>query len=145
GLVTVAALDVEERLFSERQACIDCGVNIPTLEPRSFSFNSKYGACPACDGVGIRLVLVPEKIILDPDQAIALLEFPVENSKIQSYLRESLLTIARNFKLDENTPFRLLPEKAREIFFHGSPEPITYDYRDFRYTAEFKGIGQRLE
>ena len=145
GLVTVAALDVEERLFSERQACIDCGVNIPTLEPRSFSFNSKYGACPACDGVGIRLVVVPEKIILDPDQAIALLEFPVENSKIQSYLRESLLTIARNFKLDENTPFRLLPEKPREIFFHGSPEPITYYYRDFCYTAEFKGIGQWLE
>src|SRR5512136_1319440 len=52
GLVTVVALDVEEKLFSERQACMDCGVNIPTLEPRSFSFNSKYGACPKCNGSG---------------------------------------------------------------------------------------------
>ncbi len=145
GLVTVAALDVEEKLFSERQACIDCGVNIPTLEPRSFSFNSKYGACAACDGIGTRLVVVPEKIILDPDQPIARLEFPVENSRIQSYLRESLITIARNFKIDENSPFRLFPEKARDIFFHGSSEPITYYYRDFRYTAEFKGIGRWLE
>ena len=66
GLVTVAALDLEEKLFSERQACIDCGVSIPTLEPRSFSFNSKYGACPECEGMGTQLAVNPENLILDP-------------------------------------------------------------------------------
>src|SRR5512144_1971300 len=63
GLVTVVALDVEEKLFSERQACMDCGVNIPALEPRSFSFNSRHGACPDCDGMGTRLFASPEKLV----------------------------------------------------------------------------------
>jgi len=145
GLVTVAALGIEEKLFSERQACVDCGVNIPMLEPRSFSFNSKYGACPACDGMGTRLIALPEKIILDPAQPVSRLEFPVENNRIQSHLRDSLITVASNFNLDENTPFARLPAKAKQIFFDGSPEPITYYFRDFRYTAEFKGISRWLE
>ena len=60
GLVTIAAVDIEERLFSERQACADCGISVPKLEPRSFSFNSKHGACPDCDGLGTKRVINPE-------------------------------------------------------------------------------------
>ncbi len=145
GLVTVAALDLEERLFSERQACIDCGVNIPTLEPRSFSFNSKYGACPECGGTGTRLVVSPQNVVVDPGQPISAMTFPVENSRIENYLRESLLTVARNYKCDGRTPFDRLPAKAIKTYFEGSPEPITYYYGDYRYTAEFKGIGTWLE
>ncbi len=145
GLVTVVALEVEEKLFSERQACMDCGVNIPTLEPRSFSFNSKYGACPECDGMGTRLFANPEKLILDPGQPISDLSFPVENERIAAYLRESLLTVARNFKCDGKTPFEKLPAKARDVFFNGSAEPITYFYGDYRHTAEFRGVGPWLE
>src|SRR5437667_2101050 len=120
GLVTVAALDREERVYSERQACPDCGVNVPQLEPRSFSFNSKYGACPECQGVGIRMVVNPEKVILDSKQPIGRLEFPVESARIASYLRESLLTVARNFKAGAETPFERLPARAREVYFQGS-------------------------
>jgi excinuclease ABC subunit A len=145
GLVTVAALDLEERLFSERQACIDCGVSIPTLEPRSFSFNSKYGACPECGGTGARMVVNPQNVILDPSRPISEMQFPVENSRIENYLRESLITVARNFKCDGKTSFGRLPAKAREIYFHGSPEPITYYFGDYRYTAEFKGVEKWLE
>ncbi len=145
GLVTVVALDVEEKLFSERQACMDCGVNIPKLEPRSFSFNSKYGACPDCEGIGTRMYLNPDKLILEPSQAISEINFPVENSRIGSFLRESLITVARNFKCDETVAFEKLPAKARDVFFHGSPEPITYHYGDYRYTAEFSGVARWLE
>jgi len=145
GLVTVAALDLEERLFSERQACIDCGVNIPTLEPRSFSFNSKYGACPECGGTGTRMVINPQNIILDPSRSISQMQLPTENSRIENYLRESLITVARNFKCDGDTPFERLPAKAKEVYFNGSPEPITYYYGDYRYTAEFGGVGKWLE
>ena len=145
GLVTVAALDREERLYSERQACPDCGVNVPQLEPRSFSFNSKYGACPECQGVGIRMVVNPEKVILDSKQPIGRLEFPVESARIASYLRESLLTVARNFKAGAETPFERLPARAREVYFQGSREPISYHYGEYRYSAEFKGVGQWLE
>ena len=145
GLVTVVALEIEEKLYSERQACIDCGVNIPMLEPRSFSFNSKYGACSQCGGMGTRMIVHPENVVLDPSLPISSITFPIENTRIQTYLRESLLTIARNFKCDGNTPFARLPAKARQIYYDGSPEPITYHYGSYHYTAEFRGIGQWLE
>jgi excinuclease ABC subunit A len=145
GLVTIAALEVEEKLFSERQACMDCGVNVPTLEPRSFSFNSKYGACPECEGLGTRMFVNPEKVISDPTQPISHIKFPVENSRLETYLRDTLLTVARNFKCGGDTPFGQLPARAREVYFRGSSEPITYYYGDYRYTAEFKGIGAWLQ
>jgi len=145
GLVTVAALEVEEKLYSERQACMDCGVNIPALEPRSFSFNSKYGACPGCEGLGTRMFVNPEKVIPDPSQPISRIEFPVENTRLQGHLRDSLLTVARNFKCDDETPFEQLPPEAREVYFRGRKEPITYFYGDYRYTAEYRGIGEWLQ
>jgi len=145
GLVTVVAIDVAEKLYSERQACVDCGINVPKLEPRSFSFNSRYGACPECEGTGTRLVLNPENVILDPKQPVGEIRFPLENPRIQNYLRESLRTVARNFKCEEATPFEKLPVKAREAYFHGAPEPITYQYGEYRYSAEFRGIGPWLE
>jgi len=145
GLVTVSALDVEEKLFSERQACIDCGVNIPTLEPRSFSFNSKYGACAACDGMGIKMVLNPAKVILDPKMPMSAIQFPVENKRVASYLREALLMVARNFKVDENAPFEQLPAKAQAVYFSGSPDPLTFAYEEYHYQDTFRGVAQWLE
>jgi excinuclease ABC subunit A len=145
GLVTVAALDLEEKLFSERQACINCGVNIPTLEPRSFSFNSRYGACPECDGMGVTMVLNPTKVIPDPGVSISAIQFPIENKRVASYLRDSLLTLARNFKCDGATPFEQMPAKAQAIYFFGSSEPLAFTYGDYRYTAEFRGIARWLE
>ncbi|MGA2263820.1 MAG: excinuclease ABC subunit UvrA [Acidobacteriota bacterium] len=145
GLVTVAALDLEEKLFSERQACINCGVNVPTLEPRSFSFNSKYGACPECDGMGVKMVLNPEKVIPDPQMPISAIQFPIENKRAATYLREALLTIARNFKVDDSTPFAQLPARVREVYFFGSPEPLTFAYEDYHYTGTFRGVATWLE
>ncbi len=145
GLVTVAALEVEERLYSERQACMDCGVNIPTLEPRSFSFNSKYGACPECEGLGTRMFVNPDKVVPDPTQPLSAIRFPVENSRLETYLRDSLLTVAKNYKLQSETPFEQLPAEVREVYFRGRKEPITYYYGDYRYTAEYRGIGEWLQ
>jgi excinuclease ABC subunit A len=145
GLVTVAALDLEEKLFSERQACISCGVNIPTLEPRSFSFNSKYGACPQCDGMGTTMVLNPDKVIPDPGIPIAAIEFPIENKRVASHLREALLGIARHYQCDGTTPFERLPDKAQKAYFFGSSDPISRGSDDCRYTGEFRGIAGWLD
>ncbi len=145
GLVSVAAVDIEEKLFSERQACIDCGVSIPTLEPRSFSFNSKHGACPECDGMGTSMVLNPASLVRDPGQPVGSLEFAIENPRVSGYLRDSLATIARHFKCDPGTPFNKLPERARQALLHGTDEPITHYFGDFGYTAEFRGIVPWLE
>jgi excinuclease ABC subunit A len=145
GLVTVAALDLEERLFSERQACIDCGVNIPALEPRSFSFNSKYGACAACDGMGVKMQLNPAKVIPDPKVPVSEIEFPVENAKLAGYLRSALLMVARNFTVDASTPFERMPAAAREAYFQGSSEPLVFAHEDTEYHGAFRGIGPWLE
>ncbi|MBN1569097.1 MAG: excinuclease ABC subunit UvrA [Acidobacteria bacterium] len=145
GLVTIEALDVEERLFSERQACIDCGISIPTLEPRSFSFNSRHGACPDCGGMGTHLVINPDNLILDPGQPIASIQFPVENNRIAQYLRETLVSVARHFKLDSNSPFEKLPAKAREIYFFGSPDPLAGSRNSRNALADFRGVGKWLE
>ncbi len=145
GLVTVAAVDIEEKLFSERQACVSCGINIPALEPRSFSFNSRYGACPQCDGMGVTMVLNPGKVIPDPGTPISAIEFPIENNRVSSYLREALLTIARNFKCDEWSAFERLPVEAQQAYFFGSPEPLTFSYDGRRLMAEFRGISSWLE
>ena len=145
GLVTAAPAEGEERLFSERQACADCGVSVPALEPRSFSFNSKFGACPRCDGMGIEMAINPENVILDPDQPIAQMKFPLDSARIERYLHESLLAVARNFKCDGDTPFERLPARAKRVYFYGSDEPFTYHHGDFSYTAEFRGIGPWLQ
>ncbi len=118
GLVTVAAMDIEERLFSERQACIDCGVSIPTLEPRSFSFNSRHGACLECNGIGTHWVFNPESLLIDPGKPIGALRFPIEIPRVANFLHETLISVARKFKANKETSFELLPSDAKEKFFH---------------------------
>jgi excinuclease ABC subunit A len=145
GLVSVAAIDVEEKLFSERQACINCGVNIPTLEPRSFSFNSKYGACPACDGTGVRRTLNPERIIPDPALPVSAIQFPLESKRIAGYLREALLAVVRGYRCDPDTPFNRLPAKVQKAYFYGSAEPLSIAAGGGRYLTEFRGIAPWLE
>ena len=141
GLVAVSALDVDEKLFSERQACIDCGVSIPTLEPRSFSFNSRHGACPECDGMGTQRIINPDNLILDPDQPIVSLKFPVENARIAEYLHESLISLAKKSKIDIRTPFEKLPARLRETYFFGASGNSDAN----NSWGEFRGVGKRLE
>lgn len=145
GLVTVSALGLDERLFSERQACIDCGVSIPTLEPRSFSFNSRHGACTQCNGLGTQLVMNPEALILDAGQPISQLKFPVENSSVERYLRESLLNLARRHKIDGRTPFEKLPDSVKETYFFGNADSAPAQSRVRSRSDTFPGIGAWLK
>ena len=69
GAVLVSVVDGEEKLYSERMACVICGINVPPLEPRSFSFNSAYGACKRCHGLGTVLEVDPAKLIPDREHA----------------------------------------------------------------------------
>jgi excinuclease ABC subunit A len=145
GLVTVAALDLEEKLFSERQACIDCGVSIPTLEPRSFSFNSRHGACPQCSGLGTQRTINPENLILDPCQPVSSLQFPIDNARIAHHLHESLLSIVKKFKIDPQTPFEKIPARVKEAYFFGNPAPIARSAGGSSFMGAFQGVGEWLE
>jgi excinuclease ABC subunit A len=119
GLVTVAIVGGKEHTFSEKLACPDCGISVPVLEPRSFSFNSPYGACPACNGLGSKYDFDPSKIINDwsrplfdgglgPGSGSAILKRTLE-----------LGAYAHGFELD--TPFEKFPARIQNMLLYGYP------------------------
>ena len=114
------AAEGERTLFSEHYACAECGVSIPELEPRQFSFNSPFGACPACGGLGTRKEPNPELVLADPSLSIlegVVLPWGVPRGHLRSTILEGLAA-ALGFHL--NTPWMDLPEKAREVLLHGA-------------------------
>ena len=139
GLVLVAVVDGEERLYSERMACPDCGISVPTLEPRSFSFNSLYGACPSCHGLGSRAEVDPAKIVPDPSLPINQQDpFPADGS-ISNYLRDVMKALAGASGSLPDVPFAGLPQKAQDAFFFGSKEKLTLRYGAYEYKTDWKG------
>ncbi len=140
GVVIVSVIDGEEQMYSERMACVYCGISIPQLEPRSFSFNSAYGACQECHGLGTKLEVDPAKLVLDETIPIKELRFVGDAEKsTDAYLREALIAVARHFGFDEETTFAKLPKKARDAFFFGLKEKIEFRYGDYKYKAEWGG------
>src|SRR5262244_392940 len=114
GLVLVSIVDGEERLYSEKMACPECGISVPTLEPRSFSFNSVYGACRNCHGLGSRAEISPAKIVSDPLLPIDEQDpFPID-SNISNYLRDVIKSLARQAGLSSDKPFADLPQKVQD-------------------------------
>lgn len=144
GVVIVSVVDGEEKLYSERMACVACGVSIPQLEPRSFSFNSAFGACKECHGIGSKLEVDPNRIILDESMPIGKITF-FNDSYIDPYLREALLAIARHYDIDSETTFDKLPKKARESFLYGSSEKLTFTHSSYQYQGKWKGVKQWLQ
>ncbi len=140
GVVVVSIVDGEERLYSERMACVYCGISIPQLEPRSFSFNSAYGACKECHGLGTKMEVDPAKIVIDDSVPIGELRFVGDADKAtDAYLREALAAVARHAGCGPETTFAQLPKKARDAFFFGLKDKIEFRYGDYKYQAEWKG------
>ena len=117
GLVLVAVVDGEERLFSSRLACPDCGIDVPTLEPRSFSFNSVYGACPECHGLGSKYDFDPAKIIVDWSKP--LLDGALGPGSGSTYLQRLLALAAQAYGFDLSTPFEKLPDDVQTLILYG--------------------------
>ncbi|HEY7912974.1 MAG TPA: excinuclease ABC subunit UvrA [Blastocatellia bacterium] len=139
GLVLVSIVDGEERLYSEKMACPECGISIPSIEPRSFSFNSVYGACPACHGLGTRAEIDPGKIV--PDASVPVNDqdpFPADPA-ISNYLRDVMKALARAAGLSADKPFADLPQKWQDSFFYGARERLALKYGAYEYKAEWKG------
>src|SRR3984885_6119469 len=117
GLVQVAVVGGEEQLYSERLACPDCGISVPQLEPRSFSFNSSYGACPECHGLGSRYDFDPAKVIVDWSKP--LLEGGLGPGSASQNLIHMLQIAAISHGLDLRTPFEKFPEKVQSLLLFG--------------------------
>jgi excinuclease ABC subunit A len=120
GLVIVAVIDGEERLYSEKLACPNDGTSIPQLEPRSFSFNSPYGACENCHGVGSTWAFDASKVISDPSKP--LLEGGLGPGGSSSYMLSALTEAGEALSIDLSIPFEDLPKKTRTALIHGNSQ-----------------------
>src|ERR671917_575796 len=120
GAVLISIIDGEEKLYSEKMACVNCGISVPPLEPRSFSFNSAYGACKRCHGLGTVMEIDPVKIVPDATVPADKQEFiGAADKQGSAYLRSALLAVVKHFGANAAVPFAELPKNAREAFFHG--------------------------
>ena len=142
--------DPKSTLFSERYACPKCGLSLPELEPRQFSFNSPFGACPACSGLGTRREVNADLVLGDP--TLSILEGVILPwGEPSGYLRKVVLpTLARAFKFDLDTPWRALPAPVRKVLLYGAPgRTFTYQYDSERwhgsYESSWKGVLNHVE
>jgi excinuclease ABC subunit A len=140
GLVQIAVVGGEEHLYSERMACTECGINVPTLEPRSFSFNSVYGACPECHGLGSRYDFDPAKIIVDWSKP--LLEGGLGPGSGSTYLQRMLGIAAQAYGFDLSVPFELLAEATQSLILYG---PSREDSKKAGWKGVVAFLKQNLE
>jgi excinuclease ABC subunit A len=136
-------------LYSEKLACPVCGLSMPELEPRQFSFNSPYGVCPDCAGLGTRKVVSPDLILGDP--GISILEGVVLPwGEPSGYLRKVVIpTLARTFGFDPAAPWGKLPRKAQDLLLNGSDDVIRFAAEGSKgrsaYEAPWEGILLNIE
>jgi excinuclease ABC subunit A len=123
GLVIVLQANGEEQLFSSSMACPDCGLDVPKLEPRSFSFNSTFGACPECHGLGSMYDLDPAKVITDWSKP--LLDGGLGPGSASQYLLRLIHIAAERYSINLKTPFEDLPAAHQRILVYGPPKNET--------------------
>src|SRR2546427_5162973 len=126
-------------LFSERYACPACGLSLSELEPRQFSFNSPFGACPDCSGLGTRREVSPDLVLGDP--SLSILEGVIRPwGEPSGYVRKVILpSLARAFKFDLNTPWRDLPATVKKVVLSGVPgKTLTFQYDSERWHGEYE-------
>ena len=117
GLVQVAVVGGEERMYSARLACPDCGINVPQLEPRSFSFNSVYGACPECNGLGSKYDFDPAKIVVDWSKP--LFDGGLGPGSGSAYLQTMTRRFAEDHGIDVDKPFEQLTQQQQNLLLYG--------------------------
>ncbi len=150
GLAIVEVVGQGERLYSEHFACTTCGVSLPEIEPRLFSFNSPFGACPTCDGLGVRMVVDPD-LVIDPRRSLregGLLPWASTKSR---WIAALLDGVCRAYAIDPNRPLGQLPPAKLHVLLYGTDgEPVEFTYtttygRTRVYQRPFEGLIPTLE
>ena len=154
GIIVVDVIGGESITFSESFSCPDCGINIPEIEPRSFSFNNPNGACPECTGLGMMMKFSPELIVPNPSLSIAkgaitAPGFNSINSK-GSMSAELFGALAKKYDFSLDTPFEELPDKIKDIIFYGTKgEKVKIEYMSAKgmsfYEYNFDGVIGNLQ
>ena len=153
GLMTLDVIDGEPIQFSQSFACPDCGISISEIEPRSFSFNNPFGACPACFGLGYKMefdeeLIIPDKSVSLEDGAIAVLGWQSSGDQ-GSFTNAILQALAKEFKFSLKTPFGELPEEIQDMIIHGTTKSVNVHYEGQRgsgvYPVVFEGVIKNVE
>lgn len=154
GLMTVEVIGGETLNFSQSFSCPDCGISIDEIEPRSFSFNNPFGACPTCFGLGYKMefdvdLMIPDQTISIADGAITVLGWQSCADK-KSYTRAVLDALAARYKFDLNTPFCEMSEEARNIILYGTHgQEVKVHYKGQRgqgvYDVAFEGLIRNVQ
>jgi excinuclease ABC subunit A len=146
-IVIINSLDGGDRLFSRRLACVDCGLSMPELSPRAFSFNSPHGACPDCQGLGATWDFDPARVV--PDEAKALIDGAIApwGKGDRRMVREAVQAIASYYAIDAAVPFGKLPKKQRELVLFGpgtAPTPKKKGTSPDPFGRDFEGVMPNL-
>jgi len=153
GTARIAHMDedsTEELIFSDRFACNHCGYSLTELEPRLFSFNNPSGACPTCDGLGVKQFFDPERVVVSPGLSLAGGAIRGWDRKT-TYYYQMIQSLASHYKFDIETPFDELPEKLQKVILYGSgKEKINFFYENTRGMQikklhRFEGVLPNLE
>ncbi len=118
-IVVVNSFDGGDRLFSRKLACVDCGISMPEMTPRAFSFNSPHGACPDCQGLGATIDFDPQRVVPDDTRSLADDAITPWSKGDRKLVRDALQGLSRNFGIDLTVAFGKLPRKARDVLLFG--------------------------
>jgi excinuclease ABC subunit A len=150
GLVVLAPEGAAEETLSQSYSCVECGTSLTEITPRLFSFNSPYGACPTCSGLGSLMGVDPEKIVPDPERSIdagAVAPWP-EGSK--SWRMKTVETLAKAMGFSLGTPWKKLPAEGKRALLHGSGDQeinfsLSGKKSSYSWTGKFEGVIPMLE
>jgi len=151
GLVHVDIIDGERLVFSQNFACVDCGISFAEITPRMFSFNSPFGACPECDGLGAKLEIDPDLVI--PDWSLSLAEGAIApwSRNTNGYYQQLLESLAKYYGFSTTTPIgKLKPEHLQVILYGSGNEKIRFKYTNMYdearvYDTAFEGVIPNLQ
>jgi excinuclease ABC subunit A len=145
-----AAGGVSEQLFSQKNACPDCGISIPELQPRLFSFNNPFGACPGCSGLGIKMEFDPALFM--PDRSLSFNEGGIiPYNPDSAWYRSRFESLAKHYQFSLDTPLGKLPKRVMNMLIHGSEDDIEVRYKNrdgshhFDYNTTWPGIIDDLQ
>ena len=150
GLVIVDVIGEQELLFSQNLSCPDCNISLEELSPRMFSFNSPYGACPTCSGLGINMEVDPDLVIPDWEKSVAEGAVAPWSATPGGYYFQMLSAVMNHYGHSVDTPIKDLPDEIVDVLLYGSKEDIEFNYvskfskRTRRHTGKFEGVINNL-
>ncbi len=145
GVVYVQVLDGDLLMFSENFACVDCGISLPEIAPRMFSFNSPFGACPVCTGLGSHKEFDPALVIPDPTLSVADGVFAPLSKNPNSYGMRAITALLAAHDYDAHTPWNRMDKKTQKMLLYGSDEYVSFQYTNMfgeekEYHVPYEGV-----